>query len=86
MKTLTVSEAQDRLAEPIAEVNDGELVVLKDGALEATLRAGRFLDPHEDSTELEAELLKGIDGPVAPYSPEEILADCAEASNRISRK
>jgi hypothetical protein len=30
------------------------------------------LDPEVDSPELEAELLKAIDGPYTPYSPEEM--------------
>jgi len=32
------------------------------------------LDPEADSPELEAELLKAIDGPYTPYCPEEMRA------------
>ena len=40
--------------------------------LERLLEADRPpLDPEVDSPELEAELLKAIDGPYAPYSSEE---------------
>ena len=82
MKTLTVSEAQGRLAELIAEANSGELVVLKNGEEEVTLYPGRVLDPNEDSPELEAELLKGIDSPISPYSPDEMR----ELGEEIIRK
>ena len=37
-----------------------------------TLIAGQVLDPEEDSLELEAELLKSIDGPYTPYTPREM--------------
>jgi hypothetical protein len=39
--------------------------------LERILRESPTLDPEVDSPELEAELLKAIDGPYTPYSPEE---------------
>lgn len=32
------------------------------------------IDPETDSPELESELLKAIDGPYTPYSPEEARA------------
>ena len=82
MKTLTVSEAEGRLADIISEVNKGHLVVLKNGNEEVTLYPGRALDLSEDSPELEAELLKGIDGPLSPYSAEEMHAACEEAAKR----
>jgi antitoxin (DNA-binding transcriptional repressor) of toxin-antitoxin stability system len=72
MKTITVSEAEGRLADIISEVNKGHPVVLKNGAEEATLYPGRALDPNEDSPELEAELLKGLDSPLSPYSSDEM--------------
>lgn len=41
--------------------------------LERALRESRApLDPEVDSPELEAELLKAIDGPYTPYSREEM--------------
>jgi hypothetical protein len=79
MKTLTVSEAQGCLAEIISEVNKGELIVLKNGEEQVTLHPGHFIDPNEDSPELEAELLKGIDGPVSAYSRDEIRSACEHA-------
>ena len=74
MKILNVSEAQGQLPRLIAEVNAGELVILKDGAREVTLYPGGALDLEEDTPELEAELLKAADGPFTPYSAEEMRA------------
>lgn len=74
MKILSVSEAQGQLPRLIAEVNAGELVVLKDGDREVTLYPGGALDLEEDTSELEAELLKAANGPFTPYSPEEMRA------------
>jgi hypothetical protein len=39
--------------------------------LERLLRQSSTLDPEVDSPDLEAELLKAIDGPYTPYSQEE---------------
>ena len=39
--------------------------------LERLLRESPTLDPEVDSPELEAELLKAVDGPYTPYSQEE---------------
>lgn len=74
MKVLTVSEAQGQLTQLIAEVNEGELVVLKDGDKKVTLYPGGALELEEDTPELEAELLKAADGPFTPYSSEEMRA------------
>lgn len=49
--------------------------------LERLLREAATLDPEADSPELEAELLKAIDGPYTPYSPEEFR----ELGERIIR-
>lgn len=72
MKTLTVQEAQSQLSQLIAEANRGNVIVLTDGAQKVTLQPGQVLNLEEDSPELEAELLKGIDGPYTPYAPEEM--------------
>ena len=72
MKTLTVQEAQSQLGQLIAEANHGSVIVLTDGQQQVTLSPGAALDLERDSPELEAELLKGIDGPFTPYSPEEM--------------
>lgn len=77
MKTLTVHEAESQLGQLLTEAARGDVIVLTDGKIEVTLtpRAiGKPLDPDEDSPELEAELLKAIDGPFTPYSSEEMRA------------
>lgn len=81
MKTLTVSDARDQLSQLLAEAARGDVIVLTDGNIEVTLTP-RFtvkpLNPEEDTPELEAALLKAIDGPFTPYSSEEMRAtvDC----------
>ena len=51
--------------------------------LERLLRESNLpLDPEVDSPELEAELLKAIDGPYSPYSAEEFR----EIGERIIRE
>ena len=74
MKAVTVREAQTRLGELIAEACRGELIVLTDGNKQVTLEPRVPLDLDEDSPELEAELLKAIDGPFEPYASEEMRA------------
>jgi antitoxin (DNA-binding transcriptional repressor) of toxin-antitoxin stability system len=72
MKTLTVREAEGQLANLIKEAHAGNVIVLKDGDKEVWLTPEQPLDPEVDSPELEAELLKAIDGPFTPYSDEEM--------------
>ncbi len=72
MKTLTVQEAQAQLGQLIAEANEGNIIVLTDGGQKVTLQAGAALNLEEDTPELEAELLKAIDGPYSPYSADEM--------------
>jgi hypothetical protein len=74
MKAITVHEAQTRLGELIAEACRGELIVLTDGNKQVALEPRVPLDLDEDSPELEAELLKAIDGPFEPYSSKEMRA------------
>jgi PHD/YefM family antitoxin component YafN of YafNO toxin-antitoxin module len=76
MKILSVSEAQGQLSRLIAEVNEGEFVVLRDGDKEVTLHPGGALDLEQDSPELEAELLKAAEGPFKPYSPDAMQKIC----------
>jgi antitoxin (DNA-binding transcriptional repressor) of toxin-antitoxin stability system len=72
MKTLTVAEAQSKLSEIIYEVNQGEVIVLKDGDRQVTLSPGAVLDLDEENPELEMELLKGLDGESTAFSPAEL--------------
>jgi hypothetical protein len=74
MKAVTIGEAQPRLRELIAEACAGELIVLTDGERQVALEPHIPLDIEMDSPELEAELLKAIDGPFTPYSVEEMKA------------
>ena len=74
MKAINVQEAQPRLRELIAEACQGELIILTDGEKQVALEPHDPLDLEKDTPELEAELLKAIDGPFAPYSPEEMKA------------
>jgi hypothetical protein len=74
MKTLTVDEAQGQLSHLIAQAYEGQVIVVTDGEKRVTLEPSRLLDLEEDSPELEAELLKAIDGPCKPYSSEEMAA------------
>src|SRR6266513_5487987 len=74
MKAINVREAQPRLRELIAEACQGELIVLTDGEKQVALEPHVPLDLEKDSPELEAELLKAIDGPFSPSSAEEMKA------------
>ena len=76
MKAIPVQEAQGKLGQLIAEACRGETVVLTDGDKKVTLEPGAPLDLEEDSPELEAELLKAVNGPHSPYSSEEMRAAC----------
>ena len=53
-----------------AEACQGELIVLTDGDKQVTREPHMPLDLEKDSPELEAELLKAIDGLFSPYSAE----------------
>ena len=72
MKTLTGEEAQGQLAELIAEAHQGTVIVLTDGEKQVWLDTQKPLDLETDNPELEAELLKSIDGPFTSYSSEEL--------------
>ena len=74
MKTLTVGEAQGQLASLIAEAHQGAIIVLTDGEKQVWLDTHKPLDLDTDNPELEAELLKSIDGPFTPYSSQEMRA------------
>jgi len=75
MKAVSIREAQSQLSQLVAEACRGETIVLTDGDKSVTLEP-RVLDPEEDSPELEAELLKAVNGPHAPYSSEEMRVIC----------
>lgn len=75
MKAIPVQEAKGKLGELIAQACHGETIVLTDGDNQVTLEP-RVLDLEEDSPELEAELLKAVNGPHSPYSSEEMRDAC----------
>ena len=77
MKTLTVNEAEGRLGQLLAEAVRGDVIVLTNGDIQVTLTPHgerKPPDPETDSPELEAELLKAVDGPFRPYSDDEFRA------------
>ncbi|HEY1717368.1 MAG TPA: hypothetical protein VGH42_03635 [Verrucomicrobiae bacterium] len=76
MKAISIREAEGQLGQLVAEACRGETIVLTDGDNEVTLSPRPFLDLDEDSPELEAELLKAVNGPHSPYSSEEMRAAC----------
>jgi hypothetical protein len=75
MKAISIREAEGQLGQLVAEACRGETIVLTDGENRVTL-APRILDLEEDGPELEAELLKAVNGPHSPYSSEEMRAAC----------
>lgn len=76
MKAISIREAQGQLGELIAQACRGETIVLTDGDRRVTLEPGVALDLEEDNPELEAELLKAVNGPHSPYSSEEMRDAC----------
>jgi hypothetical protein len=72
VKTLTVGEAKGQLAELIAQAHQGAVIVLTDGEKQVWLDTQKPSDLELDTPELESELLKSIDGPFTPYSPDEM--------------
>jgi hypothetical protein len=75
MKAISIREAEGQLGQLVAEACRGETIVLTDGDNRVTL-APRILDLEEDGPELEAELLKAVNGPHSPYSSKEMRAAC----------
>ena len=88
MKAVTVREAQGQLGELIAEACRGEFIVLTDGDRQVALEPRVALDLEEDSPELEAELLRAVNGPHAPLAEGELreAADKALAEHRARRQ
>lgn len=83
MKAVSIHEAQGQLGQLVAEACRGETIVLTDGDNRVTLEP-RVLDPEEDSPELEAELLKAVNGPHEPMREGELreIADRALREHR----
>lgn len=83
MKAISIREAEGRLGQLVAEACKGETIVLTDGDNQVTL-APRILDLEEDSPELEAELLKAVNGPHYPLRESDLqnIADRALRDHR----
>jgi len=88
MKAIPVQEAQGQLGQLIAEACRGEVIVLTDGDKQVTLEPGVPLDLEEDSPELEAELLKAVEGPHSSLRAGELreIADRALREHRTKRQ
>jgi hypothetical protein len=78
MKAVTIREAQGQLGELIAQACRGELIVLTDGDRQVALEPRALPNLEEDSPELEAELLRAVNGPHAPFSE----CDLRELANK----
>ncbi|HEV2694415.1 MAG TPA: hypothetical protein VG347_16095 [Verrucomicrobiae bacterium] len=76
MKAISIVDAQNQLGELFAQACRGETIVLTDGNRRVTLEPEMILDPEKDSPELEAELLKAVNGPHFPYSASEMREAC----------
>ena len=79
MKAVTIREAQGQLGELIAQACRGELIVLTDGDKQVALEPRALLDLEEDSPQLEAELLRAVNGPHAPFSEAELRESANKA-------
>lgn len=88
MKAVSIREAQGQLSQLVAEACDGELIVLTDGDKQVTLEPRGLIDLEDDSPELEAELLKAVNGPHSPLRDGELreIADRALAEHRAKQK
>jgi hypothetical protein len=87
MKTVTITSAQPELGKLVEEVYRGAEVILVYGDKKVRLEpcgtddSSVDLNLEEDSSELEAELLKGVRGKFTPYSPKD-LEEIAESVKR----
>jgi len=87
MKAVSIQEAERQLGELFEEAFRGEIIVLTDGKRQLEL-APVVLDPEEDSPELEAELLKAVNGPHSPMREGELreIAEQALREHRAKRQ
>ena len=86
MKVVSLQEAKDQLEKLIEEASAGKLIEITNGDKKVTLAPNyMFLDIEVDSPELEAELLKAVNGPHSPYSSEEMRAACEEIVRKKKR-
>jgi hypothetical protein len=89
MKAVSMQEAKDQLEKLIEEASHGELIEITNGDKKVTLAPNyMFLDLEEDSPELEAELLKAVNGPHHPMREGELreIADQALREHRAKQQ
>ena len=88
MKAVSIREAEGQLGQLVAEACCGKRIVLTDGDKRVTLEPSVPLDLEEDSPELEAELLKAVNGPHAPMREGELqeIADRALREHRAKQR
>jgi antitoxin (DNA-binding transcriptional repressor) of toxin-antitoxin stability system len=87
MKAVSIQEAEGQLGELFAKARKGETIVLTDGEFRMTLEP--FIsDPEEESPELEAALLKAVNGPHSPMREGELreIAEQALREHRAKRQ
>jgi hypothetical protein len=71
MKVIDVAEAAATLSKIIADVTNGESIILKDGPNEIALYP-RSVSPNSESPLLEEEMLKTASGPFTPFTREDL--------------
>jgi len=86
MKTLTVTQAKPCLAKLVDEVHAGEPVILVHKEKLVKLERFEPFDPEEDGPELEAMLLKAVEGPHTPYSRKDLEAVAEKVRREMRRK
>lgn len=88
MKAITIQEAEGQLGRLVAQACRGEVILLTDGENKVSLEPHAILDLDEDSPELEAELLKAVQGPHSPLRDGELreIADRAMREHRLRRQ
>ena len=79
MKTLTVQLPKEQFSKILTDAHRGDVIVLTDGERRMELEAISPLDAFGsdldvDSPELEAELLKAVQGSHSPFSENELLS------------
>jgi hypothetical protein len=89
MKSVTVQEAKDQFEQLVEEASRGELIVITTGDKKVTLAPDyMFPELDEDNPELEAELLKAVNGPHSPMREGELreIAEQALREHRAKRQ
>ena len=86
MKTLTVSQAKERLGKLVDEVYKGAPVVLVHRGSRVKLERYEPFDPEEDSPQLEGLLLEAVRGPHSAYSRKDLESAARRVRRRLQKK